>query len=368
MEDALSSTVQVDGFEVTSSDASAEEMVKNLTPPSKDGKLPEVKRDRGVVFEKSAAAVELGKKGGEASAKARQEAKEAAEAAPEPKEAREAKPEPEKAQEGEAEPEKPVTPKARQHDPDARVRQIQSEKNALLRQMDEMRQSFEDRLRRVESGARPPEPTKESGAAPAADGKPNPDQFATYEEYVEALADFRAEQKLKGFRETQERERIEGERRSQAQKRHESFRSKVADRAEEWGRVDHRLIAMMRDAPPVLELGPADEVGPGNLISEAITQSEDPTGFALYLTENEDVVRDLIQSSPWQLPMKLGRIEARFVREGGEEREAAPARHQAPAPPFRPIQPSAQSADEESQSFEAQAGKRLKGVRRGLRG
>ena len=378
MEDALSSTVQVDGFEVTAHDASAADMVRDLTPTEKS-KAPVIKQDRGVEFTKSPEAVELGRKGGEASAKARAErAKEALSAPPEEKPAPEAKAAPGKAPEGETEPERaPEREKYERRDsPQARIAQLAAEKNALADQLARQAREFEERLARIERGERPkapeveearPEPQKSLSGRP----KPSLDDFATHEEWVEAVADWKADEKLAAWKAEQERERFQTERQTTAQKRQEGFKAKVEGRSEDWERVDTRLLSLMRDFPPVLELEPTDEVGPGNFITEAITQSDDPTAFALYLSENEAVVKDLIQSSPWELPMKLGKIEARFAKEAREAQddgEERPARRSVAPPPFRPIQPSAQSVDEESQSFEAQAAKRLKGVRRGLKG
>lgn len=377
----MSSTVQVDGFEVTAHDASAADMVRDLTPTEKS-KAPVIKQDRGVEFTKSPEAVELGRKGGEASARARAErAKEALEAKPEEKPAPEAKEAPEKAPEGETEPERAsdegvVTSKDRKSDPNVRIRQLAAEKNALADQLARQAREFEERLARIERGERPkapeveekrPEPQKSLSGRP----KPSLDDFATHEEWVEAVADWKADEKLAQWKAEQERERYQSERQTTAQKRQEGFKAKIQGRDEDWRQVDPRLMSLMRDNPPVLELDPTDEVGPANFITEAITQSDDPTGFALYLSENEPIVADLFRSSPWELPMKLGKIEARFAKEAREAKdddEERPARRSVAPPPFKPIQPSAQSPDEESQSFEAQAAKRLKGVRRGLKG
>lgn len=375
MEDALSSTVQVDGFEVTASSAAAEDMVKGLTS-SKDKPAPVIKSDRGVEFEKSAAAVELGKKGGEASAKAREErakeaAKEARTAPPELPDEPEAAKGAEKAQEGEEKPEKP-SPKDRDRDPQVRIRQLAAEKNALADRLARQEAEFAARLERLERSRTAPEPQERreepQKANPASD-EPVLDQFESYEDWIKAHTRWEVKQELAEERKRAEAERYTRERQDTANKRQETFREKVKDRAAEWADMDDRLISMMRDAPPIMELSGSDEVGPANYITEAITQSEDPTGFARYLSENEQVVVSLLQASPWELPMKLGKIEARFAKEAQAEREAAPEqRKPAVPPPFKPLQPTAAGPDEDSQSFEAVAAKRLKGVRRGLKG
>lgn len=340
------SVVQNGSWEHTSNSESAAEMKEALSKPE-EAKGPVIKQDRGKTIEsepeKDPAAVELGKKGGAAAAKAREERARESEKAPEkPKEAAGAT---EKAQDTPAPEEKAETPgKARRDDPAVRIRQLAAEKNALAQRLEAREKEFAERLERLERGTRPAEPERRPEERPA-NGRPSVDDFATYEEYTEALADWKIEQRLSEREQKAQAERFQTERQTTAQKRQESFISKVKDRAEEWSKVDPRLVNMMHDAPPIMEMDPGGNVGPANYITEAITQSEDPTGFALYLSENEEVVADLIRSDPWSLPMKLGRIEARFAdkpKEAGEER---PKFTPAP-PPVRPVQASAIPSDD----------------------
>lgn len=349
-----STVVQAGKWEIQSSSESAEEVVKALQKPE-EKKGPKVILDRGKAPEKDdrdPAAVALGEKGGKAAAKAREErAKEEAKDSPEPEakiapeEAKETKA-PEKA-ESEPEPaegeEKPA-PKPR-HDLQARVQQLAGERRALAAQNDELRA----RIERLERNQAPEREEPKPEAPKTLSGRPKPvlDDFATHEEWVEAVADWKADEKLAQWKADQERERFQTERQTTAQKRQEGFKAKVEGRAEDWERVDTRLLSLMRDNPPVLELEPTDEVGPANFITEAITQSDDPTGFALFLSENEPIVADLFRSSPWELPMKLGKIEARFAKEQAKEeaRETRPRTSTAP-PPIRPLAPSAQADDD----------------------
>lgn len=348
----MSSTVQTaSGWEIQSSHESASEMMEALkTPDAK--KEARVIQDRGKAPEedkRDPAAVELGKKGAAAAAKAREErAKEAGKEPEGQKTAQtteEAAPEEKKAEESPASEEKPEqTPAKPRHDLQARVQQLTSERRALIARLEalEAREAQREQTRAPE----PPKPREEPQRANSGSDEPNIDQFEDYEQYRAAHERWAIKEALAEERKQREAERFASERQANAEKRHTSFREKVAERAAEWENVDHRLLSMMRDAPPILELDSQAEVGPANYITEAITQSDDPTGFALYLTENEDVVRGLLQSTPWELPMRLGKIEARFAREAREERrEAAPRTSSAP-PPIKPLSTSAQPDDD----------------------
>ena len=348
-----SSVVQKGAWEFESNSETADEMVKALTP-AEEKAGPVVKLDRGKAPEqadieartRSEAARELGKAGGQAAAKAREE--KAKEPDKEPDKApvvKEAKSNEDKA-EGEDKPEDkaPEQPgKARRDDPAVRIRQLAAEKNALAERLARQEREFAERLERLERGAKPAEP--ESAQAKAPDGKPSVDDFATYEEYVEALTDWKTDQKLKAVDERRTAERTQAERQAVMAKRHETFRAKVAERVAEWDGMDPRLMEAIRENPPIYELDGPENVGPWNYITEAITQSEDPTGFARYLSDHEEVVKDLILSGPWDLPMKLGRLEAKFAEKPAESPREAPRASSAP-PPLRPVSPSAQPSDD----------------------
>lgn len=338
------SIVQKGAWEYESNSETAEEMVKALKP-AEEKAGPVVKVDRGKTVEadpeKDPAAVELGKKGAAAAAKAREErAKEAPE---KPKEAA-AAPEKAKDEPGEAEDKAETPGKARRDDPAVRIRQLAAEKNALAQRLEAREREFAERLERLEKATKPAELERRPEERPA-NGRPSVDDFATYEEHTEALTDWKIEQRLAEREKRAQAERFVSERQTTAQKRQESFISKVKDRAEEWQKVDPRLVSMMHDAPPIMEMDPGGDVGPANYITEAITQSEDPTGFALYLSENEEVVKELINSDPWHLPMKLGRIEARFADKPKEAQEERPRFTPAP-PPVRPVAASAIPSDD----------------------
>jgi len=190
--------VTVDGFTVSSSSATAEEMEANLAsePAPPDGE-PEDPKEAEAKKTK-AAAQQLGKKGGEAAAKAREKAP------PEPK--AEAKPKgdepPAKPAEGEATPE---PKKKHEGDPrfDARARVMEATREASeLRKANEQ---LSERLAELEGkGAGPKEPARE--AKPGAAPEPKLADYETYEDWVDARADWRADQKLAKYREEQEAE------------------------------------------------------------------------------------------------------------------------------------------------------------------
>ena len=218
----MSTTVASAGFEVTSTHESADEMVSALTP-KEDSPDPRVLVDKGVPVEKektglSKAASDLGKEGGKAAAKARQAEKKyggktvaemkaaheaaksklAAEArgsddAPEPED----EPEPEEAEDRD---EHPKLGKPR-NDPNARVAQaIRRAKEAETEAANARREAADARARleaaeraRTAPAAQDQRQTPQEAAR--ASEKPKEEDFPTYAEFVDALTDWKVDQR-----------------------------------------------------------------------------------------------------------------------------------------------------------------------------
>lgn len=343
----MSSTVAVGGFELISSSESAEDMAAALTPKAEDEKLkPRIVQREGKPVEPqdeqaevvSKAASELGKRGGEAAAKAREERK-AAEAKPEPKEAAEAKPE--------AKPDdKPAEPEEKPHrgdprrDPEARVRAATSQ----LAEANRRNQQLEERLARLEQAVQPPKPAAEEQRQAEAPVKPTVDQFSTYEEYVEALADYKADQRI---RETLSR--IEAQQQQSAAKQ-EVMRNlgtldaqfQEAQKADPSvvERLDPRLLSTMSGALA----NPGDwSEHPGRLLTHLLMNSEQGFAMMLHLSENEDAAIGLIkQPNPLAMSRAFGLLEAKLAAQ-----QSQPDRRPSQAPPpLKPLTPTAQPSDD----------------------
>ncbi len=349
----MSSTVQVGGFEISSSSESAEEMVKVLTPEKDKGKEPVVLKDRGQKVEPkpadqekvTEAARELGKRGGEAAAKAREEKAKEPEKEAKPGEAKPVEKPTEKPPEKgkEAEPSEPVKKGDPRHDPEARVRvatQETAEARRQLREADRRAEELVERLERLEKRL-PPEPKSEPEARPP--GKPTPDQFDNYEEFSEALTDWKLEQRLAEREQAQQRQTFETTQDARIQKHVTGFRERMGKAIQ----ADPEFI--QRIDPRLLELqtsfqahAAGNGIGPGEVLADLYTASEHGPEILLHLTEHpEEVVRLIRCEDPVSLAREFGKIEARmpFPADGAPP-APKPTASKAP-PPLTPVGTSA---------------------------
>lgn len=184
-----SGSAVVDGFTVTSSTETSEQISQNLAKPKEEASGEEKSVDP------SEAAKVLGKKGGEAAAAKRAEAR----AAETPEESGEL------AEEGEDKPlGKPRNdPRARmlqatQQAAEAKRRAAQLEADLQIERAERARLLEEFNAKRA---------GKEAPVERDPDVRPKAEDFEQYEDFVEALADWKADQKLSKFRQEQEIER-----------------------------------------------------------------------------------------------------------------------------------------------------------------
>jgi general stress protein YciG len=330
----MSSTVAVGSMEVSSNHESAQEMVAALKPAKEQSDAPRVVSDAGRDADKPESDLtehmrEIGKKGGEASAKARAEQAKAAEAKPEP-EAKEpeAKPEAEDA-------DKPGNPR---HDARARV----MEATRKLAEERKRADALEARLAALEAGRAPeqPKPAAEAGAPAQPGGRPVADQFETYEDFVEALTDWKADQR-EAKKQAEATQRAQVEQHTQAlTSTMDGFLGRLAKAREATPdletRIDPRLTALV----PAFTLPPGQEPGPLNVLGQELIESEHSVELMLYLSEHEEEVVALLKSpSPAALARGVGRLEAKLAGQPEPEAPREKPVSRAPAP-LRPVTPS----------------------------
>jgi general stress protein YciG len=329
----MSSTVAVGSMEVSSNHESAQEMVAALKPAKEQSDAPRVVSDAGREEKPESDLAEhmreIGKKGGEASAKARAEQAKAAEAKPEP----EAK-EPEAKPEGE-DADKPGNPRH-----DARARVMQATREAAEQR--KRAEAAEARLAALEAGRAPeqPKPAAEAGAPAQPGGRPVADQYETYEDFVEALTDWKADQR-EAKKQAEATQRAQVEQHTQAlTSTMDGFLGRLAKAREATPdletRIDPRLTALV----PAFTLPPGQEPGPLNVLGQELIESEHSVELMLYLSEHEEEVVALLKSpSPAALARGVGRLEAKLA--GQPEPEAPRERPVSKAPaPLRPVTPS----------------------------
>jgi len=303
-----------DDMTVVSNSESAEDMSANFKtePRPKDGEPedPKVKEEK----ERKAAAVKLGKAGGEAAAKARSE-RETADEVPE-------------TPEGEEKLGKP------RHDARARV----MEATRKLAEERKARQALEDRLARLE--AERGQPAKEATSKPSGDGKPQPDQFESYEEFVEALADWKTDRKVEKLtREAEERQANVSHAQGILQ-RVDGFRERIEKVAEADPEFTDKVDGRLLEITPTFMLHPNQAPSAASDVAQAIIESDNSGALLLHLSEHpEDMSRIIRLPDSFAVFRAIGALEARLTSEPAPKVEAKrpePSVSKA-APPVRPV-------------------------------
>ena len=163
------------------------------------------------------------------------------------------------------------------------------------------------------------EPKKETPVDPkqsaAAEGKPDPNKFESHTDYVEALTDWKTEQKFKEHSQKQEQSKLQAEQanrvKSYVEKR-DAFKLKQTD-------FDDR----MEDVSDIL-VSPA--------VQDLIFSSENGPELAYELAKNREEFARINKLSPLAAARELGRLEAKFSSQSSQEKKPEPKTTKAPAP------------------------------------
>lgn len=337
-------SVAVDGYTVTSNSETAEDMIAALKSPKDESAEPRVVEPNGESKEEgteggddaraalSKAAAELGKKGGEAKAAKRAEAKQD-EKGPAPKE------------------EKPLG-KPRD-DPRARLAQVTQQ----LAEERRYREQVETRLRQIEAGLKQPAGERSDPRAgqgedpkrPDADEKPKEEDFESYADFVEARARWAAREE---WSERQREAQLHERARTHTEgviSRVEGFNRRVAETAQTEpdfvGRIDPQLFQLQ----PSFTLEAGARPGPENVLADELIESEHPGRLLVHLSEHqEDLKRILSATSPREVAREVARAEARLAgtspapQPQSEKPEISRAK-----PPVRPVTASPPPTDDD---------------------
>jgi len=347
-----------DGFVVTTNRGTAEELEANLKSEEapKDGKPEDPKETEAK--ETKAAAAKLGKKGGEAAAKARAKAdKEPDLFDDEP----EVKPKETKAVPEDKEPDipkdedKPGNPR---HDAKARIAQLAREKNEERAKREEL----ETRLAKLEAErTAPPKPEVEAKPAADDDVEPTPDSYDSYEGYVKAQARWEARQELKDERKREAEKQLVEETVAHVKKRGDIFRDRVFAAEEKDTSIKARLSTpeahdLLKSLEPTWAVRPGVKMRAINDITDAIIASDQPSALLLCLAENpEELSRIQALPDAPSVHRAMGRLETLVSKEP----EAAPVVKAAAEPqvsqakpPVRPISGSPATPEDDPDAEE----------------
>lgn len=166
--------------------------------------------------------------------------------------------------------------------------------------------------------------TKPAAAEAKPTGKPTVDKFATYDEYVEALADWTAEQKLAKTLEAQKAESQKAAEQQRTQARNREWEKSVAE-----ARKAH---ADYEDA--IQEAAEAQEAGEIPILTPetfaAIMETDSKAEIMYYLAKNRADLERLANATGPRVLIELGKIEAKLT---APAQEKPPKVTTAPKPP-----------------------------------
>jgi len=174
-------------------------------------------------------------------------------------------------------------------------------------------------------------PTQETATKPAADnaGKPDPAKFETHAEYVEAVADWKADQKLKAFQAEQEKARLLSE--------HQAKQKAYADKIQ-------ALAEKHEDFQEALE-SVADIQIPAH-INAALLESDLGDELTYELAKNREELERIVKLSAISAAREIGKIEARIVSRTQKPTPSQETKKTTKAPkPLEPVGSKGASTD-----------------------
>jgi hypothetical protein len=149
----------------------------------------------------------------------------------------------------------------------------------------------------------------------AADGKPDPSKYETHADFVEALTDWKTEQKFKEHGQKQVQDQLQTEQAKQVQsyvEKRDAFKTTHTDFDE--------LMEDVADIPVSL------------VVQDIIITSEHGPALAYELAKNKEEFARINKLSPMAAARELGRLEAKFSSQASQEKKTETKTTKAPAP------------------------------------
>lgn len=327
-------TVGTDTYRITSTGEKAEDMIAALEAPDPKLSKPRVISKEPVEEEKdetSQAASVLGKKGGEAAAKARKaeakdvkaKAKDAPDTAAEPQEAAETKPVKAEGDKEEAEPGKDKKGNPR-HDPEARIAVLARDKREAEQRAERAERELEQERRARTAPAAAPKEERRGGLTAGSEDvndDPEPD-LATYdgpdayERFVKDSGRHAARQEYRAMeQQTQERQR-EHARGEHIHSSVVAFSDRVAKAAEADQNFLEKTADLASRLQPSFTRAEGQQLTPVHVISDEIIKSDNSAGLMLHFTDNpEEFQRIAALRTPAEIQRAVARIEGYLERD-----------------------------------------------------
>jgi hypothetical protein len=181
--------------------------------------------------------------------------------------------------------------------------------------------------RGVATQGKAPQSADQHSAAPAAPTKPTPDQFEDYASFVEALADFKADQKVAQAMSQQQAAAARQQQASTWEQRQAAARTAMPD---------YDAVVGATDAPVAAH------------VAEALVESEHGPALAYHLAKHPEVLARLNSLPQRQADRELGRIEATLSAPADVPADHPARTTQAPKPAAVNLSQGRSVADEPS--------------------
>lgn len=160
-------------------------------------------------------------------------------------------------------------------------------------------------------------PTQNPAQVPAGPKAPDPSSFKTQEEYIEAVTDYKVEQKL-------------------AKKEAEQTQVKqVTERAQSW---QEKLTAARADTADFDQVMNNADIAVANHVADLLLESDAGAKIAYHLAQNPDALDKINGMTPARAAIELGKLEATITKPASASSEPKPDVKTSKAPPpARPI-------------------------------
>jgi len=338
------STVLAGGLEISSNHETPADMVSVLSRPKESSeprilieKGKEVDSEREEEIKVSEAAAALGKKGGTATAAKKAEVK-AQEVETEEETETEKKPEKPEEKEGE-EPEKLGKPR---HDPKARMLEATRKEAEAKRDRDRIKaekdalQAKHDALQRELEAARAPKEPQKPAEAPT---KPVRASYQSDEDYIEAIAAYKADEKVKEYETRRETERQVREYTSTL----DAILGKNAKIENEYGKTDPDYLSKVSDEVKAIAMKPSfaldlHEIGNNdNVIADELFMADKMApAIKLHFSENPEDLKRIRNLQSFQEVQVEMRLLARTLN-GAASTVTVPKGSSKAKPPVQPV-------------------------------
>lgn len=156
---------------------------------------------------------------------------------------------------------------------------------------------------------------QKSSASAAAEGKPKPENFESHADYVEALTDWKTEQKLNERDQKLQKQKLEAEQKTQV------------------ATYQERVKAFSKTTPDFAEvLADVDGIPVSATVGQIIVSSDNGPELAYELAKNPDEFQRINRLSPLAAAMELGTLKARLLSKQSPESTETKKLTKAPKP------------------------------------